>query len=563
MEVYNYNRTGCVCACRLYVLKHSRTFWCYYEIKQGLIFRYVLHGNPAGTHWYHSHTLYQKDQGIVGALIVRDKKTEKTLPKDVIDDQSKTVFAVGDGTISPTEGVNTQKSSLFCEPDNSRFPLDFSVFRQVASNPVLLSINGVQLGENINAKTGPTFYVERGKKYRFRLVGTMLIHVLRFSIDKHKLNVVATDGYLTKSFATDILIFHVAERYDFVLETSTSYPAGTRFPIRIETVAVDCGDSITPKGIGYAFIEYTDGGVPHGSKTVIDRGGFRYCQNAGCHALNCPFKDYPPKANINCYKVTDLQLLNPTPKQDLPTKRQFKVFERFFNFKVSSKGALINGIKNELPANVPFVHKDEKIKVKNECPYNKITTCDASCAHSVYLQKIGRHGKNQRFIPYVAQFMLSSLEKSTSNVKNIVTHPIHVHGHSYFVAKIAYPTYNKDGTIKELNKDITVPDCGHGKWTHGEPSDIFVNQTTVRKDTIIVPAGGYVVIRLMVTNPGWWFMHCHIDYHLNDGMAIAISELPPCQNPPENSKYIVGQSFGTSKRRFELYGLDGNKCGIK
>lgn len=48
---------------------------------------------------------------------------------------------------------------------------------------------------------------------------------------------------------------------------------------------------------------------------------------------------------------------------------------------------------------------------------------------------------------------------------------------------------------------------------------------------IIVPAGGYVVIEFLAKNPGWWFMHCHIDYHLNYGMAIAVGELTECQVP--------------------------------
>ena len=66
----------------------------------------------------------------------------------------------------------------------------------------------------------------------------------------------------------------------------------------------------------------------------------------------------------------------------------------------------------------------------------------------------------------------------------------------------------------------------------------------------------------MITNPGWWFMHCHIDRHSNKGMAIAISELPDCQNPPENDKYVVGESFRTSCDTFKGYHDNGDKCNI-
>lgn len=48
---------------------------------------------------------------------------------------------------------------------------------------------------------------------------------------------------------------------------------------------------------------------------------------------------------------------------------------------------------------------------------------------------------------------------------------------------------------------------------------------------ITVPAGGYVVVEFLAKNPGWWFLHCHIDHHLLLGMAIAVAEVPECIVP--------------------------------
>ena len=41
---------------------------------------------------------------------------------------------------------------------------------------------------------------------------------------------------------------------------------------------------------------------------------------------------------------------------------------------------------------------------------------------------------------------------------------------------------------------------------------------------MIVLAGGYVVVHFFQDDPGWWFLDSHIDYHLNNGMAIEVSE---------------------------------------
>lgn len=40
------------------------------------------------------------------------------------------------------------------------------------------------------------------------------------------------------------------------------------------------------------------------------------------------------------------------------------------------------------------------------------------------------------------------------------------------------------------------------------------------KDTVTVPDGGYTVIRFVASNPGFWLFHCHIEFHVEVGMAL-------------------------------------------
>jgi FtsP/CotA-like multicopper oxidase with cupredoxin domain len=39
----------------------------------------------------------------------------------------------------------------------------------------------------------------------------------------------------------------------------------------------------------------------------------------------------------------------------------------------------------------------------------------------------------------------------------------------------------------------------------------------IKKDTIIVPVGGYAVIRFFSDNIGFWFFHCHVEVHATEG----------------------------------------------
>ena len=146
-------------------------------------------------------------------------------------------------------------------------------------------------------------------------------------------------------------------------------------------------------------------------------------------------------------------------------------------------------------------------------------------------------------------------------------HPIHLHGHTFHVVKVGYPEYDpntgfiaqekmqingkeKLGSIHTTDiyckdKDMckNAPDqeecspieCTMPGWPNGVSPPLTIDQYTVRKDTVIVPAGGYVVINFKADNPGFWFLHCHIEVHQLQGMAIVVNEAFEQQG---NLKYL-------------------------
>ncbi|KIM58002.1 laccase [Scleroderma citrinum Foug A] len=97
-------------------------------------------------------------------------------------------------------------------------------------------------------------------------------------------------------------------------------------------------------------------------------------------------------------------------------------------------------------------------------------------------------------------------------------HPFHLHGHAFDVVRVAgSSTYN------------------------------FVNP--VRRDTVstgLQANNDNVTIRFVTNNPGPWFFHCHIDWHLHDGFAVvmaeATSETAAEEHPPD---YWANQCFST------------------
>ncbi|KAK1227786.1 laccase, multicopper oxidase, benzenediol:oxygen oxidorectuctase [Marasmius sp. AFHP31] len=73
-------------------------------------------------------------------------------------------------------------------------------------------------------------------------------------------------------------------------------------------------------------------------------------------------------------------------------------------------------------------------------------------------------------------------------------HPIHLHGHAFDVVRVA----------------------GSKQYNYANP---------VRRDVVNSGKGGdNVTFRFRTDNPGPWFLHCHIDWHLELGLAVVFAE---------------------------------------
>jgi FtsP/CotA-like multicopper oxidase with cupredoxin domain len=66
---------------------------------------------------------------------------------------------------------------------------------------------------------------------------------------------------------------------------------------------------------------------------------------------------------------------------------------------------------------------------------------------------------------------------------------------------------------------------GHYFRVLGKPGALNLVDPAI-KDTINVPTKGEVVIQWLADNPGRWFFHCHIEWHLATGMARVLEIKP-------------------------------------
>ncbi|TBU24146.1 laccase B [Dichomitus squalens] len=117
----------------------------------------------------------------------------------------------------------------------------------------------------------------------------------------------------------------------------------------------------------------------------------------------------------------------------------------------------------------------------------------------VLLQILSGNKSAQSLLPNGSVYSLpphSSIELSFTNDPLLVgdPHPFHLHGHSFSVIRSA----------------------GSDTYNYANP---------VRRDVVSTGGpGDNVTIRFETDNPGPWFLHCHIDWHLQAGFAIVFAE---------------------------------------
>lgn len=85
-------------------------------------------------------------------------------------------------------------------------------------------------------------------------------------------------------------------------------------------------------------------------------------------------------------------------------------------------------------------------------------------------------------------------------------HPFHLHGTQFQVVHKSMDVTSDDPTVN--------PPFVEGK------------ANPMRRDTVTVPSGGSATLRFRADNPGAWFLHCHIDWHLSSGLAAIILQAP-------------------------------------
>lgn len=398
---------------------------------EGGAFEYRFKAEPAGTHWYHSHTGIQYSEGLFGALIVEAKD-------DPYKDQYQQEFVVmiNDWFNQPSEQIykaiqaGTLPESATGGPDIGDVPFESAL------------INGKGRYQNSSALL-EVFQINQGTDVaRLRIINASSTYAFQFTIDDHPFSVIAADGISTRvndGKSSKSIVVHIGERYDILVPLNQN---PDNYWIRSRTLEQD---------------DATQKNLNHGVNAIL-----RY---SGAEA-----KEPTSKPDWG----TPLSYFDLIPFSVLPPMRELSQTVEC----TLTLGGSMNPYRWSINENF-FEAPVEAISV-NPRPVDPPTTqINLGGNGGIFLLILNNTGMN---------------------------HPFHLHGHSFYL--LASASGEKKSPINSLTdlKQLSQP--------------IF-------KDTISVPRFGGVQIYFNADNPGWWFFHCHIEWHLAAGMAILFKEGDP------------------------------------
>ncbi|XP_021855455.2 laccase-17-like [Spinacia oleracea] len=356
------------------------------------------------------------------------------------------------------------------------------------------TINGLPgLLYNCSAKDTFKLSVKPGKTYLLRIINAALNDELFFSIANHTLITVDVDAVYVKPFETDTIIITPGQTTNVLLKTKPYHPNAT-FLMMARPYVTGNGtfDNSTVAGI----LEYHH---PKPSTSIKKLPLFKptlpalrdtsFVTNFTNKLRSLANAQYPanvPK-NVDKHFFFTVGLgTNPCPKNHTcqgPTN-------------TTMFAASINNVSFVMPTKAllqaHFLRQS-----------NGVYTTNLPSSPLIPFNYTGTPPNNTNVIDGTKVVMLPfntsvELVMQDTSIIGLESHPLHLHGFNFFVVGQGFGNFDP-------KKDPV-------KYNLADP---------VERNTVGVPAGGWVVIRFFADNPGVWFMHCHLEVHTSWGLKMA------------------------------------------
>ena len=465
-------------------------------IGRGETYHYRFDVNQGGTYWYHSHSAFQEQAGLYGALIIDPAEPEPfTYDRDYVvllsdwTDLAPDELFVRLKKMSDHDNFNKLTVGDFVR-DAQRNGLsetidDRLMWGQMRMTPTdLADVNANTYTYLMNGTTALgnwTGLFRSGEKLRLRFINGSAMTYFDVRIPGLKMTVVAADGQYVHPVSVDEFRIAVAETFDVIVEPSgqdaftifaqdmgrTGYVSGTLAThegLRAPIPAVDPVPRLTMADMGHGGMEggHDMSAMSGGAMAGMDHSGHGMAAMTGMDHGDGAMQTHPRSEDGN--PLVDMQTMSPAPKLDDPGIGLRDNGRRVLTY--SDLRSTFADPDGRAPGREIELHLTGHME-RFAWSFDGVKFSDAEPLRLNY-------GERMRIV----------LVNDT-----MMTHPIHL----------------------------------HGMWSDVEDEN---GQFQVRKHTVDMPPGTRRSYRVRADALGRWAFHCHLLYHMEAGMfrEVAVRE---------------------------------------
>ena len=465
-------------------------------IGRGETYHYRFDVNQGGTYWYHSHSAFQEQAGLYGALIIDSAEPEPfTYDRDYVvllsdwtdlapDDLFARLKKMSDhdnfNKLTVGDFVRDAQRNGLSETIDDRL-----MWGQMRMTPTdLADVNANTYTYLMNGTTALgnwTGLFRSGEKLRLRFINGSAMTYFDVRIPGLKMTVVAADGQYVHPVSVDEFRIAVAETFDVIVEPSgqdaftifaqdmgrTGYVSGTLAThegLRAPIPAVDPVPRLTMADMGHGGMEggHDMSAMSDGAMGGMDHSGHDMAAMTGMDHGDGAMQTHPRSEDGN--PLVDMQTMSPAPKLDDPGIGLRDNGRRVLTY--SDLRSTFADPDGRAPGREIELHLTGHME-RFAWSFDGVKFSDAEPLRLNY-------GERMRIV----------LVNDT-----MMTHPIHL----------------------------------HGMWSDVEDEN---GQFQVRKHTVDMPPGTRRSYRVRADALGRWAFHCHLLYHMEAGMfrEVAVRE---------------------------------------
>jgi len=435
-------------------------------IKPKESFTYTFTIKQSGTYWYHSHSGFQEQTGVYGAIVIEPKV------KDPYDYDRDYVVALSDWSDEKPESIYRKLKlmgdyynfkqrtvgDLFSEAKEEGFFSALSkrkMWNQMRmSDRDLSDVTGYTYTYLMNGHTPNSHYkapFKKGEKIRLRFINASAMTFFDIRIPNLKMMVVATDGNNIEPVSVDEFRMGVAETYDVIVEPKDKK--------------------------AYAIFAQS-----------FDRSGYAI----GSLTSNSTIASTPPMDEVPRLTHVDMGM-DMSKMKGMDMKKDSKM-------------------KMPMKKKIPITSLPEArgvqttMRVKN--PQYRLSDAGA-----------GLRNNGRRVLTYADLKSLDGVVDTKAPQREIILrltgnmerYMWSINGIKYADSKPLQFHYGERLRITYINDTMmNHPMHLHGMWSDLETGD----GRLVRKHTIVVQPASKISMQVTVDAKGEWAYHCHLLYHM-------------------------------------------------